>query len=418
MFRTYLVLVAGLFLTAVLLDMGFDYLQSSQSGEDDRWLVASFNLIEHDLLLLPEADRVSAAESFNDAIGASVQFLQQDEISAPGRSADTAVRLVDADGNAFYLRHAPALDGHLRIGPIAESQDSILLDWLPPLFYLSIFVIVGLWLWPLLNELNLITNAAQRFAADYREPLATANRTSQLKGLASNLDEMSSRLSGMIRSQKELIAALSHEMRTPLARIRFALAVMSNKDKGDIQEQLDELGQDVLEIDQLIGTMLNYARLDHPELRMNWQVVPLDEWLSQTIEKCRQPGRTISVVNRDNIDTAEMDPRLMSLALGNLLTNASRYATEKVVCTFRHADGKYSFSVEDDGKGIPESDRESIFKAFSRIDNSRNRETGGYGLGLAIVSRIAVLHGGSTTVDSSAAMGGALFTISWRKLEP
>ena len=114
---------------------------------------------------------------------------------------------------------------------------------LPPLFYLSIFIVVGLWLRPLLSDLNLITGAAQRFAADYREPLSTASGTSQLTSLASNLDEMSSRLSGLIRSQKELIAALSHEIRTPLARIRFALAVMGNKDKDDIQEhQENRLG--------------------------------------------------------------------------------------------------------------------------------------------------------------------------------
>ena len=80
-----------------------------------------------------------------------------------------------------------------------------------------------------------------------------------------------------------------------------------------------------------------------------------------------------------------MDPRLMSLALSNLLTNACRYAKDKVSCTVSHHDGRNQIDVEDDGKGIPDSERESIFKAFTRIDDSRNRNTGGYGLGLAIV---------------------------------
>ena len=71
-------------------------------------------------------------------------------------------------------------------------------------------------------------------------------------------------------------------------------------------------------------------------------------------------------------------------------------------------------SVEDDGKGIPESDRETVFKAFTRIDDSRNRETGGYGLGLAIVARIATLHGGAATVDESEELGGARFSLRWR----
>ena len=68
-------------------------------------------------------------------------------------------------------------------------------------------------------------------------------------------------------------------MRTPLARIRFALAVLANKDKDDVSEQIGELNDDVQEIDQLIGVMLDYARLDHPDLHMNWQHVPLDPWL-------------------------------------------------------------------------------------------------------------------------------------------
>ncbi len=110
-----------------------------------------------------------------------------------------------------------------------------------------------------------------------------------------------------------------------------------------------------------------------------------------------------------------MDPRLMSLALSNLLANAGRYAKDKVRCAVRHRDGCYQIDVEDDGKGIPDAERESIFKAFTRIDDSRNRNTGGYGLGLAIVSRIATLHGGTVVAEASQELGGARFTLRWQK---
>ncbi len=107
----------------------------------------------------------------------------------------------------------------------------------------------------------------------------------------------------------------------------------------------------------------------------------------------------------------------MSLAVSNLLVNACHYANEKVRCTVRHNDGQYRIEIEDDGKGIPDSERESIFKAFMRIDDSRNRDTGGYGLGLAIVSRIAALHSGSVFATASEELGGAMFTLSWRQPE-
>lgn len=415
MFRTYLFLVAGLLVTATLLDMGFEYLETKLSPAEDQWLATSFDLIEHDLAAVPEDQRDAQAQNLSEEFGLGIQVLRTDEIVSTADAPANMVTLVDAMGNTSYLRDAPSLNGLIRLTPVAQQRENFLLNMLPPLFYLSIFVVVGLWLRPLLKDLNLITSAAQRFAADYRKPLSTADDATQLTSLAKNLDDMSSRLSGLIRSQKELIAALSHEMRTPLARIRFALAVLSNKREEDFQDQLDELSDDVQEIDQLIATMLNYARLDHPDLRMTWQNVPLDAWLTQSMEKCRQPGKEISIVKDEASDELWMDPRLMGLALSNLLVNASHYAKQDVRCTVRCSGEQYQIDVEDDGRGIPDSKRESIFKAFTRIDDSRNRETGGYGLGLAIVARIATLHGGSITASRSDALGGAMFILSWHK---
>lgn len=417
LFRTYLFLVVGLLVTATLLDMGFEYLETRISPEEDQWLAMSFDLIERELAVVPEDQRDAVSERLSEEIGLRIQVLQTDDIVSTTNSPAHTATLVDAAGDISYLRNAPSLNGLIRLGPIAQQRDSLLLNMLPPLFYLSIFLVVGLWLRPLLKDLNLITSAAQRFAADYREPLSTADDTTQLTSLAKNLDEMSSRLSGLFRSQKELIAALSHEMRTPLARIRFALAVLGNKRGKDMQEQLDELSDDVQEIDQLIATMLSYARLDHPDLRMTWQYVPLDAWLRQSMEKCRQPGKEISVEKGEASGEIWMDPRLMGLALSNLLVNASHYAKENVRCTVRCNVEQYQIIVEDDGKGIPDSEREAIFKAFTRIDDSRNRKTGGYGLGLAIVSRIATLHGGNVIAGQSDKLGGAMFTLSWARPE-
>jgi signal transduction histidine kinase len=417
LFRTYLFLVAGLLITAILLDMGFEFLESRLSPKEDQWLATTFNLIEYELATASENQRDAAAVRLSEKMGFDIQLLQMNEIVSSAESPTDTATLIDAAGNISYLRDAPSLNGHIRIGPVAQERGNVLLSMLPPLFYLSIFVVVGLWLRPLLKDLNLMTGAAQRFAADYREPLSTAENTSQLTSLAQNLDDMSSRLSGLIRNQKELIAALSHEMRTPLARIRFALAVLGNKRGADLQEQLDELNDDVLEIDQLIATMLNYARLDHPDLRMTWQNVPVEAWLAQTMEKCRQPDKEFLLQKDDVGDGMWMDPRLMGLALSNLLVNACHYANDRVKCTLRRRDEQYQILVEDDGKGIPESERESIFKAFTRIDDSRNRETGGYGLGLAIVGRIANLHGGTVTAGESGGLGGAKLTLSWHKPE-
>ena len=420
LFRSYLFLVAGLLSVAAVLDFGFGYLQSSLEPQDDPALNAGLVLIETRLADLARDEQDAAAARLSQDLGLDVRLLERDDIAAGATPVGAVETLVDADGNRSYLYDAPSLDRLVLLGPVDTRHESRVLALLPPLFYLSIFVIVGLWLRPLLKDLNLITAAAQRFAADYREPLTTARDTSQLTELARRLDDMSERLSGLIQSQKELIAALSHEMRTPLARIRFALAVIGNRAGEDhlLKKQLGELNDDVQEIDRLIATMLSYARLDHPDLRMNWQHVPVDAWLAEVREKLHHPGKTLTMTKDDALEAASMDPRLMGLALSNLLSNACRFAASEVQCKVSAHDGAYRIEVHDDGKGIPEAQREFVFKAFTRMDDSRNRETGGYGLGLAIVSRIAELHGGKVGVDESRELGGARFVLRWAAPEP
>ena len=413
LFRSYLFLVGALLLVAAVLDYGFGRLQAQHGSPDQPWLNTTFDLIERELAAVPQNERSAIATDLGTDIGVNVALLQADDVQIATKSQQPMPALVDSEGNTSYLREATSLDAIIRIGPIAEPRESILLRLLPPIFYLSIFVIVGIWLRPLLRDINLVTRGARRFAADYREPLDTADNVTELTGLARDIDDMSARLSGLIQNQKELIAALSHEMRTPLARIRFALALIGKKSSSELQRPLGDVDRDVQEIDELIATMLNYARLDHPDLRMSWQQVPVDAWLEQALEKCRQADSDVRLDYESDTETVRMDARLMTLALSNLLVNAHRYAKRRVLCRVSEDSGEYRIDVEDDGAGIPESEREFVFKAFTRIHGSRSRDTGGYGLGLAIVARIAGLHGGRAAVSRSPELGGARFTLCW-----
>lgn len=413
LFRSFIVVVGGLLAIAIVLDLGFSYLQSRDEPEFDRWIESTFVLIGQRLAEVPEDQRAEVAAALSDDLGVGVQLLERSDVHmSPTPDSQVSV-LVDADGNTSYLHASGSIDAIIRLGPIAEPANSPLRNLLPPLFYLSIFVVVGLWLRPLLKDINVISDGAQRFAADYREPLSTAGQTTELKALATSLDEMAARLSGVLRSQKELIAALSHEMRTPLARIRFALAVIGDQNDKKLSEKLAAMSEDVQEIDDLIASMLNYARLDHPDIKMNWQAVPAGAWLEQVTNKAPIDEVRIERHSEDALDTVWMDPHLMELALSNLLVNATKYADKHVRCSLLQRDEQYVLTVEDDGKGIPEEARQEVFKAFARIDNSRNRETGGYGLGLAVVARVAELHGGTASVSSSESLGGACLSIRW-----
>jgi signal transduction histidine kinase len=411
--RSYIALAGGLLIVAILLDVGFGALQARQSRAADPWLVSTLRLMESELVAVAPEERAARAIALGQRLHLETSLLDAGDISG-AMPADANLReLVDDSGQIFYLWSSPALQGAIRLGPFQPPHESVLMRFLPVAFYASILLVVGLWLRPLLTDLRVLTVAARKFATDYREPLDTARNTTQLTSLATNLDDMSGRVSQLIQSQKEMTAALSHEMRTPLARVRFAMAVLQGEVDESLHGQLRAVNSDVKQIDDLISDMLDYARLDHPGLRMDRQQVALEPWLEQVVASCPPHERSVETARLDGVESAWMEPRLMELALNNLLVNALRYAKHKVRVEIMRDHEVYRLVVEDDGDGIPEADRAAIFRAFTRLDTSRNRETGGFGLGLAIVARIAALHRGRVIAGVSRTLGGARLALEW-----
>jgi signal transduction histidine kinase len=411
--RSYVVLAGGLLAVAILLDLGFSALQSRQVRAADPWLVSTFQLMESQLAAVPQSERAALATRLGEKLKLELDVLETADISSATPMESGPRELTDDDGRTYYLWQSDALKGAIRLGPFEPARESIVMRFLPVVFYASILLIVGLWLRPLLLDLRVLTTASQKFATDYREPLDTASRTTQLTSLATNLDDMSARVSQLIQSQKEMTAALSHEMRTPLARVRFAAAVLEGEVDESLRGQLRAVNADVQQIDDLISDMLDYARLDHPGLRMSCQNVPLAPWLRQVLVSCPPHEKNVTTSQHSGIDSAWMEPRLMELALSNLLANALRYAKQRVNITVMRDKELFRLVVEDDGEGIPESDRTAVFRAFTRLDTSRNRDTGGFGLGLAIVARIAALHRGRVVAEASPTLGGARIAMEW-----
>lgn len=412
LFRTYLVFVGGLIVIATVFDLGFRYLQDTAAPEPRTWIESNFTLIEERLRAVPGEERAAAAAALGERLGIPVRVLPTDHVAQASDTGDAIVEVFDGDGRSSFLQRSAVLDAMLQIGPApgAMPAESALALLVPPLFYLSIFFFVGVWLRPLLHDLNRISEAAREFAGDYRRPIQVLEDTSSLHELAANLEDMSTRIRNLIQNQKELTSALSHEMRTPLTRIKFAIAVI--QDRVDASEELQSINQDVQEIDDLITTMLNYARLDHHDTKADFQLIPPDEWVQEIVGKFRAAHNDLQIDCQALSVQIRMDPYLMELALSNLLVNACRYARSQVSVRISGDQGRNELSVEDDGPGIPVAERQQVFRAFTRLDTSRNRSTGGYGLGLAIVARIAMLHGGVASAHESPS-GGARLVVSW-----
>ncbi len=405
--RSYLIIAGGLILVSTAMDAVFSHFQQPPH---DPLLEGTASLIAERIAKTAPEQWSDLAKRITQEIGIPLQIINETSVS--GSVPADGLQAVTSQSGAlrYFLRVSPG--AVIVLGPIDEASDLPWAGLLPTFFYLAIIGLVSIWLWPILKDLDMLTDAARRFAQDYREPLSTSSDTKVLTSLSRSLDEMSLRTGQLIQSQKELTAALSHEMRTPLARMRMAVALLGHQNQGISQDTLRGIDGDIRELDELIRSMLSYARLDHPDTQMCWQTVSIAAWLQRIVDRADAATIELELDAKPNTDVA-MDARLMELALSNLLVNALRYGRCRIRVSFANVDDGYRLSVEDDGTGIPESSRTEVFKAFRRLDESRSRHTGGFGLGLAVVRRILQLHGGRAVATQSEALGGARFDLVW-----
>jgi signal transduction histidine kinase len=174
--------------------------------------------------------------------------------------------------------------------------------------------------------------------------------------------------------------------------------------------------KDIVELEELVSESLSYSRFDRERPDLVLEEVVLDDWLQSLLSELDDElhGVETVLIVADELSgrRVNLDIRLMGRAVKNLLRNAHRHASQRIQLSYHLTDKLASIAVEDDGSGVPEQDRERIFAPFARLDAARDRESGGVGLGLAIVSQIARWHSGKVWVEDGA-MDGARFVIQW-----
>lgn len=235
-------------------------------------------------------------------------------------------------------------------------------------------------------------------------------RPDEVGVLATSLDEMADRLEALVKRERQLLADIGHELRTPLARIRVAAEFAREGDLERARKYLGEIGVDIDELDRLIEDVLAASRLElteGPPLRK--ELLDPRGLLASAADRCRSrhPGRILDVDTTTNGARIDADPVLLRRAIDNLLDNAIKYsaAPESVRLEAREDAGKLSVSVSDRGIGIDAADLPRLFTPFFRTDRSRARSSGGVGLGLVLARRIAEAHGGAIAVTSRPGEG-------------
>lgn len=275
-----------------------------------------------------------------------------------------------------------------------------------------------LWALPVWRDMDALRNAALQMGQGDLGKRVHLSRISGLRHIGESFNYMAERIATLIEGQRNLTNAVSHELRTPLARLSFEIDLVDRGEAGSQDKSIfQDMRADVAELENMVAELLVYARLEHPsEEIVALETVDASDWLAKALAMIQHQAAARNVrcvVHDGHPSQVRLHPRYMSRALLNLLQNAVRYAHEKVEIELKlRSDGDFVLRVDDDGPGILVADRDRIFEPFIRLDESRDRGTGGVGLGLAIVHRVATSHQGSVRISDSP-LGGARFVLQW-----
>jgi two-component system sensor kinase ParS len=199
--------------------------------------------------------------------------------------------------------------------------------------------------------------------------------------------------------------------------LRFSHSLAREEATAEAKDRfLARMERDIAEIDELTTELLDYARLERGAPAIRLESVPAEPWLEDLLADARDqagnPELPVRILAEVGVESMRCEPRYMARAVVNLLRNAVMHARSTVRVSLRRENERTVIDVDDDGGGIEPRDRERLFEPFVRLDRSRARDSGGFGLGLAIVRQIARWHGGDAVISDSP-LGGARVSIAW-----
>jgi two-component system, OmpR family, sensor histidine kinase SaeS len=314
------------------------------------------------------------------------------------------------------------------------SRHDLLLATILLIFACGIAMVLGLFLSSALTDrIRQINRAAQAVSQGELDVRIELQGRDEMADLAIKFNEMTSQLLAAQRKQRilentrrDLIAWVSHDLQTPLASMQVITAALADgliQDKGTEQHYFATLQKDIRELSELIDDLFQMTQLDAGGLMLDCSPASLVDLLSDTLESFKalasQQAIELTASSAPGLDPVYMDTRRIGRVLNNLISNALRHTHSggSVQVTAERITGMVTVKVVDSGEGIAAQDLPYIFDRFYRGEKSRNRMTGGAGLGLAIARGIVEAHGGKIHVDSNLGIGSTFsFTLPDRIL--
>ncbi|MDG1102318.1 MAG: ATP-binding protein [Ascidiaceihabitans sp.] len=300
---------------------------------------------------------------------------------------DDIVRLVaDVDGQAKEI-----IFDRSRISAAKPHQLFVNM-----MFYGFLFTLIALiYLRNQLRPIKRLATAAEAFGRGRNMPFSPGGAT-EVRSAGTAFVDMRNRIERQIETRTLMLSGVSHDLRTPLTRMRLALAMLDDDEREPLEQDVDEM-------QGMIDAFLEFSKGGQA---MEPEAVVVQTWIEQVVADCARAGRDVSLMHSEGEGTVMLRLGGVRRALDNLIGNAVRYGSRAEVSMVL-TDKFLRLRVEDDGPGIPENRRAEAQRPFTRLDPSRNQDKGGsVGLGLAIATDIARAHGGVLRLGESERLGG------------
>ncbi|WP_096152308.1 two-component system sensor histidine kinase RstB [Enterobacter hormaechei] len=381
----------------------------------DDLMKSSLYLMRSELREIPPHDwaRTLKELDLNLSFDLRIEPMKDFDLAPPAMQRLRDGDIVALDEKYTFIQRIPRSHYVLAVGPVPylyylhqmRLLDLALLGFIA----ISLAFPVFIWMRPHWQDMLKLESAAQRFGEGHLTERIHFDSGSSFDRLGIAFNQMADNINALIASKKQLIDGIAHELRTPLVRLRYRLEMSENLTGAESQA----LNRDIGQLEALIEELLTYARLDRPQTELHLSTPDLPVWLQTHINDVQSvnPQRKLLTAITPGAYGA-LDMRLMERVLDNLMNNAMRYSETTLRIDLDLQGSQAILCVEDDGPGIEPAEREKVFEPFVRLDPSRDRATGGCGLGLAIVRSIAQAMGGSVRCEASE-LGGARFVFSW-----
>ncbi len=424
--RLYISMIVAVLGAFFVINWGLDKLVAQQGNEHENTeLIIYQKLIdgfEQQLSNVSAAGLSQKVVQLAEDFQVSVSLENSNNIALPqsllAQLSQEGGLLLASDQDAYLLRKVtlhPDVLVHLQL-PLMPTENAQQNLFLTLILYLGICAILLLWLLPLTRRLYLLTSSAAKIGAGDLSIRVPHNKWSYINTLESSFNHMATRIEKLVADNKILARSISHDIRTPMSCLRFGVeAALDCDDLTKKNSYLSRMESELTRMEEMTTAFLEYAGMERQGFRLKTELIDVNQLIELVANDCQSLAEQYNINLSCQLST---DKKLYALdfhwcyrATLNLVSNAIQHANTQVILSVSKINHTLSIEVEDDGKGIPQDKRDVIFSPFIKLDTTRSREQGHFGLGLAISAKVMTWHQGSIKVNASNTLLGARFSL-------